>query len=197
MTRDPVARGPDAAPAPIWPRRQLSVAVVVAVSYYLAVWVGFALTFPPYLASALWAPNAVLLAALMLTPARSWWVALAAGFAAHVMSGLQAGAAIWLILAWYVGNASEAVIAAALLRRVAVGPPWFSSFGRVAGFGFATFAATAVSTLIIAPFVLHGGGPAGYWGAWQMRLLSNLLAMLTVTPTIVMMASGARATCGE
>ena len=94
--RPPVTKGRLDVSVPASPRSLLATAVVVGLSYYVAARVGFALTFRPYLVSTLWAPNAVLLAALLLTPVRSWWVVLLGAFPAHVVVELQATAFQWL-----------------------------------------------------------------------------------------------------
>ncbi|HEX6155284.1 MAG TPA: MASE1 domain-containing protein, partial [Burkholderiales bacterium] len=56
----------------------LTVALTVALGYYLAARLGFALTLQPHPISTLWPPNALLMAALLLAPSRWWWVLLAA-----------------------------------------------------------------------------------------------------------------------
>ncbi len=170
--------------APTWMRSRLPIAVLVAVAYYAAARVGFALSVTPYLVSTLWVPNGILLAALLLTPTRSWWVVLLAAFPAHVIVELQAGLH-WLIPVWYLSNVSEVVIAALLLRWTVAGPPWFDTFSRVSAFAVSTFIAAFVSTLLAAPLVLHGEQRAVYWDVWHIRFWSNMLAMLAVTPAFV------------
>jgi integral membrane sensor domain MASE1 len=58
--------------------------------------IGFALTFQPHPVSVLWPPNSVLVAALLLTPPRSWWlVLLAVSYA--VLYELRSGADLALL----------------------------------------------------------------------------------------------------
>ena len=166
----------------------LAIALLVAVSYYLAARVGFAMLAPPYLVSALWLPNGILLGALLLTPTRSWWIILAAAFPAHALVELQIGLR-WLIPVWYVSNVSEVLIAASLLRWTIAGPPWFDTFSQVSAFAVSTFLAAFLSTTLAAPLVLHGERPAVYWDVWHIRLWSNMLAMLAVTPAVVELGS--------
>ena len=175
--------------APTWMSSKLATAVLVAVTYYVAARVGFALSAPPYLVSTLWVPNGILLAALLLTPTRSWWVVLLAAFPAHVIVELQAGLH-WLIPVWYLSNVSEVVIAALLLRWTVAGPPWFDTFSRVSAFAVSTFIAAFMSTLLAAPLVLHGEQRAVYWDVWHIRLWSNMLAMLVVAPAFVKLGQG-------
>jgi hypothetical protein len=49
-------------------------AVLVFIGYYLGARVGFALTFQSHPISVFWPPNSILLAALLLTPPRIWWL---------------------------------------------------------------------------------------------------------------------------
>jgi PAS domain S-box-containing protein len=161
---------------------------MVAVSYYLTARLGFAMSAPPYLVSTLWAPTGLLLGALLLTPRRSWWLILAAAFPAHLIIELQVGLH-WLIPVWYLSNVGEVLIAAFLLSWTIAGPPWFDTFSRVCAFAVSTFLAAFLSTTVAAPLVLHGEQPAVYWDVWHIRLWSNMLAMLAVTPTVVKLGS--------
>src|SRR6187401_784390 len=65
------------------------VGLLVFVGYYLGCKIGFALTFQPHPVSVLWPPNSVLVAALLLTPTRSWWFVLLAVFPAHCLAQSQ------------------------------------------------------------------------------------------------------------
>jgi len=69
-------------------RRVAGIALSVALAYYLGAKIGFALTFQPHPVSVLWPPNSILLAALLLTPVRIWWMILLAAFPAHLAAQL-------------------------------------------------------------------------------------------------------------
>ena len=77
--------------ADAWEVRRLAAAVIVALCYYFGVQVGLALTFAPSPVSTLWPPNAILLAALLLTPLRLWWLPIAAILPAHFAAELSLG----------------------------------------------------------------------------------------------------------
>ena len=64
--------------------RVVWLAVFVAIAYYLGARLGFALTLKPQPISALWPPNAILLAVLLLARPRSWPLLLCAAFVAHM-----------------------------------------------------------------------------------------------------------------
>ena len=109
-------------------------AVVTALAYFIGAEVGFALTFHPHPISALWPPNAVLLAALLLTAVRSWWLIIAAVLPVHLAAEVQAGFPVPMVLGWFVTNCSEALIGASLVRRLAGRLPRFDSFQYVSVF---------------------------------------------------------------
>src|SRR5262245_57578099 len=94
---------------------------MVAVGYYLAARLGFALTLQPHPISVLWPPNALLMSALLLAPVSWWWVLLAAALPAHLLAELQSGVPLAMVLGWYASNCSEALIGAALVRRFVPG----------------------------------------------------------------------------
>src|SRR3954468_6081474 len=83
--------------------------LVVAVAYYAGCLLGFALRFPASGISFFWPPTAVLTAALLLNPLRTWgWLllgALAAHAAAHAQNGIPLTA--WPIQ--FLANALQSV----------------------------------------------------------------------------------------
>src|SRR5438034_11255598 len=77
---------------PGWSRgRTLRAMAIVAVAYYIGVRIGLALTMTTLPVSTLWPPNAILLAALLLTPTRAWWIMLLAALPAHLAGELSHG----------------------------------------------------------------------------------------------------------
>src|SRR3954471_3526864 len=70
-------------------RRPIAAAILTSVGYYIGSLLGFALTFQPHPVSVLWPPNTILLAALLLTPTRIWWMLLLAAFPAHCLAQMQ------------------------------------------------------------------------------------------------------------
>ena len=69
----------------------VSAALLVGISYYVGTRVGFAWTPSGQPNSTFWPPNAILLAALLLTPRRAWWTLLLAVLPAHMFAQLQTG----------------------------------------------------------------------------------------------------------
>src|SRR3982750_853819 len=84
--------------------------------YYIGSQIGFALTFRPHPVSVLWPPNSILLAVLLLTPGRAWWLMLLAAFPAHVIAQVQSHIPAPMILCYFISNSCEALIGAGCIR---------------------------------------------------------------------------------
>ena len=167
--------------------RPLGAAALTATAYYLGAKLGLALTFHPHPVSVLWPPNALLLAALLITPVRWWWGLLAAAFPAHLLAEMQVGVPTAMVLCWFVSNASEALIGAATVRWALKRVPAFETLGEVAIFivGAACLAPFLSSFLDAGFVVLNAWGESGYWDVWRTRFIANCLATLALVPVIV------------
>jgi PAS domain S-box-containing protein len=171
--------------------RKLTTALLIFGGYYLGAKIGFALTFEPHPVSVLWPPNSILVAALLLTPPRTWWVVLFAAFPAHLAAQLQSQVPLTMILCWFVSNCCEALIGAGLARYLIGGQLGFNSFRSVGIFCVTVvFIGPFLSSFLDAAFVrLNHWGEGGYWELFRIRFTSNVLAALTITPTIVTWAT--------
>ena len=167
--------------------RDLILPIGLAVLYYFGAQVGFLLTPREQPVSPLWPPNALMLAALLLSPTRRWPLLIAAVFPAHLLIELHSGVPIGMVLCWFVSNSLEALLGAAGVRLLAPGPARLDTFRRVNVFvGCAALFAPFVSSFIDAGFVaLNGWGAQGYWEVWRARVFSNTLATLTLVPVII------------
>ncbi|HKT40383.1 MAG TPA: MASE1 domain-containing protein, partial [Ktedonobacterales bacterium] len=167
------------------------IAALVAVAYFLGAQFGFSLRFPSSPLSVIWPPNAILLAAFLLTPTQMWWPILLAVLPAHVIVEFQNGVEFWTIMGLYVTNCGQALLGAAGIRYVFRGSHRLDSLRRIAVFGLcAVFAApflvsfldTAVSMLtnweMRNQFALH----------WEERFVSNALTTLILSPVILVVA---------
>ena len=166
-------------------------ALWVGIGYYLAARLGLAFTLQPHPISTLWPPNALLMAALLLTPARTWWVLLAAALPGHLLAELQSGVPPAMVLGWFASNCSEALIGAGLVRAFAPAPMRLDSL-RGAGIFllFGGLAAPLASSFIDAALVkLIGFGDADFWALVRTRASSNVLAELTVVPLVLTWAT--------
>ena len=171
--------------------RTIVTGLLVFVGYYLAAKIGFALTFQPHPVSVLWPPNAVLVAALLLTPPRFWSFILLAAFPAHWAAQLQSHVPPLMISCWFISNSCEALIGATLTRYLVGGPIHFKNLRNVAIFCLCVvFAGPFLSSFLDAAFVRWNDWGAGsYWELIRIRLFSNVLAALIVVPLIVTWAT--------
>ena len=159
---------------------------LVCAGYFLGAKIGFALKLHPYPISTLWPPNSILLAALLLAPTRSWLILLLAALPAHVAIQLSNGVPVPMLLGWFVSNCAEALIGAVCVRRLTSGPLRLDDSRHVGLFVLACTLGVSLSCFLDAGFVtLVGWGEGTYWGIWSSRFFSNLLAELTLVPTIV------------
>ncbi|MGZ5060611.1 MAG: MASE1 domain-containing protein [Usitatibacter sp.] len=168
--------------------RALRVAAFVCVAYYLGTKLGLSMTFRPLPISILWPPNAILLAALLLLPPRSWWIAIAAALPAHVAAEIQGGVPFTMAMGWFASNCSEAIIGASAVLLLTRGEPLrFDSFRHAGAFMVGgAFLAPFVSSFLDAGLVrLIAWGEGAYWELWRARFFSNVLSELTIVPVIV------------
>jgi PAS domain S-box-containing protein len=165
----------------------LGAALIIAVGYYLGARLGFALTLAPVPVSTLWPPNALLMAGLVLVPARRWPLVFAFVFSAHLIVQFQSGVPATMVLSWFLSNCSEALIGAGLLRRFGHGGRSFDSFrGTLVFLACAGVAAPVLSSFLDAGLVTwNGWGDSGFWRVWRTRVGSNVLAAITLVPVIL------------
>src|SRR5262249_22924339 len=176
----------NAVPA-VFDRGLLVIGLWVFAGYYLGCKIGFALTFNPHPISVLWPPNSVLVAALLLTPPRVWWLVLLAALPAHFAAQLQSHVPPLMILCWFISNSCEAVIGAGLMRYLVGGPIRFTTLRNVGLFCLCVaFISPFLSSFLDAAFVVwNHWGHDGYWELIRIRLSSNALSALIIVPLIV------------
>jgi signal transduction histidine kinase len=162
----------------------------VGISYYIGTQVGFAWTPMGQPNSTFWPANAILLAAFLLAPRRTWWILLLAVLPAHMIAQLQAGVPLWTAVGWFITNTSEALIGAFWITRLSDPKNTLDSVRGV--FVFIVFgvllAPLATSFLDAAAVVITGWGRS-YWPLGLERFWTNALAQLTVVPAIVLCSS--------
>ena len=168
-------------------RKALLTSAILSSAYYITAKIGFEFTLQPGSISTLWMPNSLVLATLLLTDARWWWVMIAATLPAHVASELLSGVPVMMVLSWFVSNSAQALLGAWLLRY------WIGTeinFRRArdltAFFICGAFLAPFLSSFLDSALVkLNALGSPPYWDIWRLRFLSNVLATLILVPFIV------------
>lgn len=165
----------------------LAVAIVVAVGYYLGALVGFHLRFPSSGISFFWPPTAVLTAALLLTPTRTWVTMLAGAFAAHAAAHAQYAVPIAAWPIQFLANAAQALLAALLVRRYSDPRRPFGNLRHASAYIVgACVVAPTIASLVSAYAYVRLGWASDFWSAWSARTVSNAIATLTLVPPIVM-----------
>jgi signal transduction histidine kinase len=166
-------------------------ALLVFAGYYLGALIAYKLRFPSLNISVIWPPSAVLLVALLLTPARTWWVWLLAAFAAQFVGATQHGTPVATFVIHYVGNAIEAVIAAFGVRRFSDSPHRFDNLRSMAVFiGFAGIIAPGAASFLVAYLLTLSGWPVDYWFVWLVRSLGNAFPNLVLAPLLLLTVAG-------
>lgn len=165
----------------------LLTAVLVFAGYYLSAKLGLALTFKPHPVSILWPPNALLSAALLLSPKRIWPAVLAAAFVAHGIVQLESEIPLRMIVSWFASNSFEAILGASLVRSLNERSPQLDNvWGTMVFCAIIGFFAPFVSSFLDAAFVkLNTWGQGTYWDVWRIRFTSNMLAALMVVPLVL------------
>ena len=168
--------------------RTSAIALLVAVSYYAGSQIGFLFTPAQSAISTFWPPNAILLAAFLLTPPRIWWVLLLAVMPAHLSIQLRTGIPLLSSLGWFVGNTGEALLGAACIRYFKKEKPLFESVqGIVVFVAFGVLLATLATSFVDAASTFLTGLGSNYWTLWTARLTTNMISNLVIVPTIVIL----------
>jgi PAS domain S-box-containing protein len=175
--------------------------VIVVVSYYLVATTSLHLRFGGSTKAALWPSNSILVAALLLTPVRRWWMYLLAMVPAHILvhSAYHIGA-MWI--AFQIGhNTALALAAAAILKRL--GPSLFSFdhlddvlvflgaailVPGIAALGFVT----AVNAFCSEETIRSHGWSVSFWDSLSRIWLTNTVTFLLFVPVILLIASRGR-----
>jgi PAS domain S-box-containing protein len=165
----------------------LRAAAAVAIAYYLAVQLGHTLAFPSTPVPMLWAPNAILLAALALAKRKDWWVYLALVLAAHLCTQLSVPNTSYAqVSIQYLVNCCTALIGAFGLYALA---PDTMRFDRVRPvvvlITFGAILAPAATSILMASLFLAFAGSNTLWMAAYSNALVNTFAILTLVPLIV------------
>jgi integral membrane sensor domain MASE1 len=159
--------------------------LVTALAYFVAAKVGAWLAFPSAPVSALWAPNAILLAALLLARRERWWLYLLVVLPFH-FAVQWPDTPLAQIAIQYVANSAEAVLGAWAIVRLC---PFPRRFDRLR-----TVVVLVLVGGIVAPFVtslLMVGGfavaaiPAEPGLTVVVRTITNTFAIVALVPLIV------------
>jgi PAS domain S-box-containing protein len=174
--------------------RVLQRVLLVSAAYYAGGLIGLLFKFPPSGITVIWPSTAILLAALLLTPSRYWWMYLLAVIPTHlhlVINFQHPQPSIVVALCQVGSNVIDVVLAALAVRLVIGTPPRIDSLRNMALFILlAGITATAFACAVAVSLFLLTGWTTDFWLAWRQRVLSDGLATITITPLILLACTG-------
>jgi two-component system cell cycle sensor histidine kinase/response regulator CckA len=166
-------------------------AVLAALAYFASARLGYALAIPNGLVT-LWPPSGVILGLLLLSERRQWPALVIGAFAGSLASDLLSGFSPSFAVAAAGANASETLLAAAVVTW-RLGPNvrlanLRSVVAFVGGAAIISNAGTAILGALATNYFQSESVPR----AWTTWWLGDGLGMLTVTPVVLGWTSGSR-----
>jgi PAS domain S-box-containing protein len=178
----------------IFPRYRVALGVLlVCGGYYLGGIIGIVLRVNPGGISGIWLPHGVLVAALMLTPIRRWWLFIAALLPTHLhlVRTFQGPVPLSIMLIQFGGNISQAALGVVALRWWGGREPRLNDLRGMSAFIlFAAFLAPCLVSAAVAWLFFANGWVGDFLIAWERRTLSVMCAAVIATPPIVLLAHG-------
>jgi len=166
----------------------LVVCLTIASSYFVPTLIGKLIS-DPKTVWPLWPGCAILVTGLLLLRVSFWPVVIAGSSIGFAVADLQAGVPLSSIPWFGLGNTVEVLICAIGLRYCFDGLPRLNSLTALIKYSF--FA------LVLAPltgaFLSASGISHDYWTGWRIVFLSEMLAFITLTPTLLSWGSEGRA----
>jgi PAS domain S-box-containing protein len=171
-----------------WSRTAILVCVVALLSFLNAK-LGGALVLRPQMLWPLWPGNAFLLAVLLVVPRRTWPILIAAGLAGFFLCDLQAGLSVRSAIFANLADVTEVLVAVFGISYAFGGHLRLNSIKSLTKYlAFAVIPA-AIAGAFSATQVFHGS----YWIRWRISFFTEALALLTLTPALLIWVSNARA----
>jgi PAS domain S-box-containing protein len=170
----------------------VSAAVAVCAFSFAGATIGNAISFAGAGPAILFPPYAVLTAALLFAPPRTWWIFLLASSLGNFFPHREGAPASKVLLA-ELSNYTKALIAAGGIRFLA---PAGLRLDTLRGMGafllFAVALGPMISALIGGQIVVSYGGMSDYWLAWLCWFLSNAVTGITLLTAIISVVDAAR-----
>ena len=160
-------------------------AALVFAGCYVGAYADDRLRFADHGAAVVFAPYAILTAALLGSRPRWWWLFMLAASAGDYFPHRNGGASVSFVLMTEGVNLLRACLAALGLRRFARGADRGERVSDTVAFlAFAVFLAPAVSAFAGASVVRWHGVSDDWWLSWQQWWLSNAITALTLLPLL-------------
>jgi PAS domain S-box-containing protein len=173
--------------------RAALITLLLCAGYYIGGVIALAVRFPGSGISIAWLPNGALLATLLLTPTRIWWVLVLAVLPVHLhmVSTFQGPVPLVVMLAQWAGNVVQTALAAWVTRLYAGVPPRLHDLRSMGA--FILFAAVVIPGLVAAPVVsvfVATGFFGDFWLAWRARFFNQVVVTVSVVPLILELFTG-------
>lgn len=168
--------------------------ILLACAYYVLVVVGLKLRLSDSTLALIWPSNALLIAVLLLTPKRHWWIYLLAVVPAHVagMSSYHVG--FWWLVYQVLNNSALAICCAAILQRFRPAVLHFETLREVLIFLVVAVAVPALVSItgvylvhkLASPATLAAHGWVHEFGSvWAGRWITNSASIMVFVPAIL------------
>lgn len=158
---------------------------IVVVTYYAGSRVAFELLQVADLGAVFFAPSGVMVGALVLCPARRWWIVVAAGALAEAVIDVHLSGYRWSdVVGFVAANMIETVLIAALVSWWLGRRPDLSRRVDLTTFIAATAIGTAVGASIGA-WTIQESGSTSWWPSFYQWWLGDGLGVLTIGTTII------------
>ena len=162
------------------------IAVLVGVACYLGASADTWLTFPGTGAGILFPPYAIVTAALLRSPPRTWWVFFLAAAAGDFLPHVRGGATPTFALMSELVNDLRATVTAVGLLRFTRRPFQLDTLrDAVAYLVFAVFLAPCLGAFVGAGLVVAHVPAQGFWLVWVEWMLSNAITALALLPVLL------------
>ena len=156
-------------------------ACLVGLLLYLAATLAGALLLHPQTVWPLWPGCALLVSVLLLVPRRTWPSVIPAAFAAFVLYDLQAGVPMGSVVWFLLADTVQVLVAALFVSHFFNGLPRLKSAEDLTKYAFFAVILAPYLAALLSAF----GIPGDYWTNWRVSFLSEALAFITLTPTIL------------
>jgi signal transduction histidine kinase/integral membrane sensor domain MASE1 len=167
-------------------------ALVTAAAYFLTAEFGTRIAFPSAPVSVLWAPNAILLAALALAKPKRWWLYLAAVAVAHFASQWPVRPP-GQVITQYVANCGVAIFGAMALRTAGETPLSFDRLRTTMNLlVYGALLGPLLTSMAMAAVFVSLDLTDRFWLTTVVRTATNAFAVLTFVPAIALAVQARR-----
>ena len=172
--------------------------IAVALAYYVGARIGFLLQTPLVPQSVLWLPNSILLAALILSPPRTWPFLLVPSLAPQLVVGYQTNAPLETITLLFLTNCADAMLGALLWRVVSRGESRVESLRSMVLFlVFVAMLPTLLVSFADAGISVGRHWATDWWLVYTTRARSNVLTNVIFVPTALAVLGGRTALASQ